>query len=1815
VTVNGGFAGGNITNTANISGSNFVTVNSTTATVPVHVPPAVSTNPTNQATDVTRNATFTAAATGFPVPTVQWFVQANGVGAFNTVPGGTNPTLTITNATAGMNGNVYHAVFTNSAGTATTTDATLTVNPLPTVSPTTLPDSTAGIVYNQTITASNGTGSKTMIVSAYNAGGTGLTAPTASADTLTFNSTPNAAGTVSFDLVATDTVGGSSSSQHYSFVINAAVTFNPATLPDSTVGVLYNKTVKAVGGTGSKTIVVSNYNGTTTGITAPSTSGDTATFNSTPTAPGTVSFDVDATDSVGAAAVTRHYSFTINDVVTLSPTSLPNATVGVNYTQSVTASGGTGNKTMLVANYVDNGPTGLAMPSTSVNTATFNSTPTGAGTVDFDLKATDTVGASTTVHYTITVAPPCDNPATVTSTLDDGSAGTLRYELNKVCDGGVVNFQAGVTGTITLTTGQLEIDKNVTVTGPGAAVVTVTANNSGRVFNVQSGKTVTISGLTISGGNVLNANQGGLGGSIYVNSTASLTLTNCVVSGNKALDTNGGGAGAYNGGTLILLGTTFSGNQSTIDGGAIRNDGTLSLTDSTLDNNTAGTTGGAIQNGGSLTIYSSTLSNNTAAGDGGAVRNDGTQFTITNSTLSGNKTTGAGADGGAILNAIAKTLTITNATIVKNTAGHDGGGINNGGTLNIKNSIVALNTATNSAPDLKGSANVDYSLLGDSTGAGTITGGNNLSGDPKLNNLGDYGGPTLTHQPKIDSPVMDAGNNAFVTAPPFPMPFKDQRGFDRIVDSPDVGATATVDIGAVEANYSINVVSGSTPQSATVGTQFAIPLAAKVSESGNPIGGVTVTWAAPGTEPTGSFAGPATAVTDNTTGIATPPAFTASNTAGGPYTVSATAAGYAGSADYSLTNTPGTATQLIVTAPPNATAGSAFTVTVTAKDQFGNTNTTYTGTIHFTSTDGGPTLPGDYTFVAGDNGTHPFTAPGNGVTFVTAGTQTLTVTDAGNSLTGFANVNVAAAAATKLAYSVQPSSTTAGATISPAVKVVILDAFNNVVTTSSANVGLVIANNPSAGTLSGTTPVAAVNGVATFSDLSINKAGTGYTLTASSGGLTSVTSNGFNIGAGAATHFTVVGPASTTAGTAFNVTVTALDAANNIATGYTSTIHFTSTDSQAALPVDYTFLAGDNGSKTFSAMLKTAGNQTITATDTVNAAITGTSSTINVIAGAATHYALLAPGAATPGTPFNFTVTALDQFNNTATSYLGTTHFTSSNAATVPGDYTFIAGDNGSHIFSATLNNTGNQSITATDTVTPTITGTANLSGGQAPSITSANNATFKVATAGTFTVTTTGFPTNASMVITETGALPGNLTFTNNNNGTATLAGTPNAGTGGTYSISIKASNGIAPDATQSFTLTVLQGPAFTSTDHTTFAEGTAGTFTVTTTGFPTGPNMSITRTGNLPAGVTFVNNDDGTATLSGTPALFTRGTYPFTIGANNGVTATVNQSFTLTVTGTVPLPTPTATATATATPTATATATATPTATATATATPTASATATPTATPTVTPAQALNISTRLRVDTGDKVMIGGFIITGNVAKPVVLRGIGPSLVDAGIPAASVLNDPVLELHGASGALITSNDNWKDSPQRAQIEGTLFQPTDDREAVIVATLPPAAYTVVLKGAGNTTGVGLVEMYDDNRAVDSALANISTRGFVRTGNEVMIGGFVLGGNNLPTRIAVRALGPSLTNAGLTSVMADPTLELHNANGTIMISNDDWQSDATMSAQLTANGLGLPDPKECGIFTSLAPPGQFTAIVAGKNGGIGIALVEIYNLK
>jgi hypothetical protein len=250
---------------------------------------------------------------------------------------------------------------------------------------------------------------------------------------------------------------------------------------------------------------------------------------------------------------------------------------------------------------------------------------------------------------------------------------------------------------------------------------------------------------------------------------------------------------------------------------------------------------------------------------------------------------------------------------------------------------------------------------------------------------------------------------------------------------------------------------------------------------------------------------------------------------------------------------------------------------------------------------------------------------------------------------------------------------------------------------------------------------------------------------------------------------------------------------------------------------------------------------------------------------------------------------------------------------------------------------------------------------------------------------------------------------------------------------------------------------------------------------------------------------------------------------------------------------------------------------------------------------------------VGTGDKVSIGGIIISQGDPKRVLLRAIGPSLAAFGI--VSPLADPVLELHAADQSLITSNDNWMDDPQQAaDIEATGLAPKNNLESAILVTLDPGSYTAIVSGKDGTTGVGLVEAYDLDQTAVSQLGNISTRGFVETGNNVMIGGFILGPEGAEDATTlVRAIGPSLTAFGVTDALADPVLELHDANGALLTSNDNWMDDPQQAADIEATGLAPGNDLESAILMAL-PPGGYTAIVAGKAGLTGVALVEVYRL-
>ena len=252
--------------------------------------------------------------------------------------------------------------------------------------------------------------------------------------------------------------------------------------------------------------------------------------------------------------------------------------------------------------------------------------------------------------------------------------------------------------------------------------------------------------------------------------------------------------------------------------------------------------------------------------------------------------------------------------------------------------------------------------------------------------------------------------------------------------------------------------------------------------------------------------------------------------------------------------------------------------------------------------------------------------------------------------------------------------------------------------------------------------------------------------------------------------------------------------------------------------------------------------------------------------------------------------------------------------------------------------------------------------------------------------------------------------------------------------------------------------------------------------------------------------------------------------------------------------------------------------------------------------------NISTRMQVLTGNDVMIGGFVVSGGADKTVVIRARGPSLVPFGITNA--LANPVLQLVRSSDqATIATNDNWGSAANAGAVTASGFAPSDPLEAAILVTLPPGAYTAIVTGAGGSTGVGIVEVFEVDRP-EAPLANISTRGQVLTGNDVMIGGFVINGAD-PQTVVVRARGPSLVPFGIPNALANPVLQLVRSSDQATIAiNDDWQA-ATNAADLQASGFAPSSNQEAAILITL-DPGAYTAIVTGAGGTTGVAIVEVF---
>ena len=262
-----------------------------------------------------------------------------------------------------------------------------------------------------------------------------------------------------------------------------------------------------------------------------------------------------------------------------------------------------------------------------------------------------------------------------------------------------------------------------------------------------------------------------------------------------------------------------------------------------------------------------------------------------------------------------------------------------------------------------------------------------------------------------------------------------------------------------------------------------------------------------------------------------------------------------------------------------------------------------------------------------------------------------------------------------------------------------------------------------------------------------------------------------------------------------------------------------------------------------------------------------------------------------------------------------------------------------------------------------------------------------------------------------------------------------------------------------------------------------------------------------------------------------------------------------------------------------------------------------------PTVGP-QALNISTRGLVGTGDNVLIGGFIITGTDPKMIVLRALGPSL--SGFGLSGVLADPTLSVYNSSGTLIATNDNWQSDPNHSVVESNGLAPSNVSESAAALNLAPGAYTVIVRGKDPTPGIALVEIYDISPLSNSTLKNMSTRGSVGTGDNVLISGFIVGDVASAT-VVVRALGPSLASYGVSGVLGDPTLTIYDSRGSVIASNDNWQDNVNWF-DIRKNVLSPPNERESALVLHL-PAGAYTAVVRGAGDATGNALVEVYQLN
>ncbi len=1390
---------------------------------------------------------------------------------------------------------------------------------------------------------------------------------------------------------------------------------------------------------------------------------------------------------------------------------------------------------------------------------------------------------------TFTVNSPADLPdANTADNVCEATASardcTLRAAIQQAAAGDVITFSLPTGSTISLTIGELLIDKNLTITGPGAANLAVERSSSAsaffRIFDVNPGLTVSISRLSVNNGNV--SGKGNPSGGGILNNSSTLTVTGCAFGGNTAAY---GGALCNFGengtvATLVVDACTFTSNTTTNIGGAIYNDAelgtaTLTVSGSTFTSNTS-KSGGAIYNdgesgvgtGATAQITGSTFDSNSSA-DGGVLYNDSEQrtsgaapgratCTFRDSTLSNNFVSSRFPFAGSIDNDAeggTGLVEIIHSTISGSSGARYGGAIYNdgynagavpgagGATLNISSgSVITGNSTTANA---NGYAGGIYSDGSGPQGKAVV----NMTDSSLTRNTATFGGGIYNEVGTVMITRCDVSNNSAND------------------NNNGQGGGAIYNSASRSGQSQVTIASSTFAQNAVVTPAGATTFGQGGAIYSNTDSGATTSLSITGSSFSGNSAPAAGAIYLYTyTGSNVPAASTqcavdhttlngnAANVSdggaiqhfaqdGGASTLTVVDATFSGnmavrnggaidSAAVQSQSSGGNAALTIGNSTfADNTAQSGASVFSERQGTLGAASETFAHTILKTGSSGGNLAGSGGTLTSnGYNLSNDATGPNNGTTDRINTDPLLLGTLQDNGGMVLTHALLAGSPA------LDAGDPNFDATALPTDE----RGFPRV---RHGRIDIGAYEAPPAPVITGPENGAHTNGAPLITGTAEPRSTVVLTITGSSGSVIVTTTadldGKFSVSASGLTDgsYSVTG-----------------------AEGYSS-----GEIAQAPFPSNRRSFTVDTTPPVISGV---PANVTAEATGPSGATVTYAQPTANDnIDGPVPVTCAPASGSTFALGTTMVTCSASDQVGNTSHANFNVTvrDTTPPVFSNVPSNITAEATSRNGAVVNynpPTANDTVSGSVAVTCGPASGSTfalGTTTVSCTATDNAGNTGTATFKVTVADTMPPTISNAP-DLTVQTTD----PSGTTVSYSPSADDTVSGSvpvtcsPTWGskfTLGVSTVTCTAKDGAGNTATKSFSVTVNKAPNLTSASSATYKIGTSSSFAITTdSSYPA--KITLSENGALPSGITFTDNGNGTATLAGTAAAGTVGTYSLTLAASNGISPEASQTFTLTV----------------------------------------------------VAPAQPGNLSSRNDVGTGDNVMIGGFIITGTVPKKVLVVGLGPS---TGVDGA--LKDPVLELHGASGFQTVINDNWQET-QKSEIEATGMAPKDPLEAAIVATLEPGAYTGIVSGKGSTTGIALVAVYDLNSDANAQLANISTRGIVGTGDSVLIGGFILGGApGDSVSVVVRGIGPTLKDFGVANSLPDPTLEIKDSNGTSVATNDDWQSDSAQASKISSYNLQPKSSAESAIYASL-PPGAYSAIVAGK-GVTGVGLVEIYHVQ